>query len=96
MSRTDAELDRLVGLLSRRIARRTGRDTVRIVVDLLQAVDVAGLDPEARLELFRQRVLARQRYCKAEGLEMHSYVDAQREVEVNEAVARISRAMAED
>ena len=93
--RTDTETDRLIGALSKRIAQQTRRDVVRVVVDMLRAADLAGLDGEARLELFRERLAAKQRYCKAEGLDLATYVDAQYESEVNAAVARIRRAMLE-
>jgi hypothetical protein len=91
----DAETDRLVGALARRIAQQTGRDVVRVIVDLLYAADVAGLDGEARLELFRSRLTAKQRYCHAEGLDLATYVEKQRDSEANEAVERIRRAMQE-
>ncbi len=93
--RTDAETDRLIGTLSKRIAQQTNRNVVRVVVDLLHAADLAGLDGEARLELFQQRVKAKQRYCQAEGLDPAIYADAQYDLDVNEAVGRIQRAMAE-
>ena len=93
--RIDAETDRLVGALARRIAQQTGRDVVRVIVDLLYAADVAGLDGEARLELFRSRLTAKQRYCHAEGLDLATYVEKQRDSEANEAVERIRRAMQE-
>lgn len=92
-ARADAETDRLIGALSQRIAQQTGRDVVRVIVDLLPAADLAGLDGEQRLEIFRARSKARKRYCEAEGLELAAYVDAQREVEVDEAVLRIRRAI---
>ncbi len=91
--RFGAETDRLVGTLARHIAERTGRDPVRVIVDLLQAADVAGLDPDDRLEVFRARVVAQQRYCEAEGLDLEAYVEAQHESDINQAVARIRRAM---
>ncbi len=94
-AKQDAETDRLIGTLSKRIAEQTNRDVVKVVVDLLQASDVAGLDGEQRLELFRQRIKAKQRYCQAEGLDMATYVDAQYDSELNGAVARIRRALSE-
>ncbi len=94
-AKPDAETDRLIGTLSKRIAEQTRRDVVRVVTDLLHAADVAGLDGEGRLELFRERVKARQRYCQAEGLDLNTYVNAQYDSDLNEAVARISRAMEE-
>jgi len=93
---TDAETDRLIGTLSKRIAHQTRRDAVKVVVDLLHAADLAGLDGQARLDLFRERALARKRYCEAEGLNPATYADAQYELDVKEAVARIRRAMAEN
>jgi len=94
-ARTDAETDRLIGTLSKRIALQTRRDVVKVVVDLLHAADLAGLDGEARLELFAERAKAKQRYCQAEGLDLAAYANAQYESELNVAVARIRRAMAE-
>jgi hypothetical protein len=94
-ARTDAETDRLIGTLSKRIAQQTRRDVVKVVVDLLHAADLAGLDGEARLELFAERSKAKQRYCEAEGLELATYADARYQSDLNEAVARIRRAMAE-
>lgn len=96
ISRADAETDRLVGALSKRIAQRTGRDVVRIILDLLYASDLAGLDGQARLDLFQERLTAKRRYCQAEGLDFSDYTDAQREAEVDEAVARIRVAMSEN
>ncbi len=93
MPRTDAETDRLIGTLSRRIAQRTNRNIIRVVIDLLQAADVAGLSPEARFDLDRERVTAKKRYCEAEGLDLAAYADAQHDSEVNNAVARIQLAM---
>lgn len=93
--RTDPETDRLIGTLSKRIAERHRRDVVKVVVDMLQAADVAGLDGEARMELFRQRSAAKKRYCQAEGLDLATYADVQYESDVNEAVGRIRRAMLE-
>ncbi len=96
ISRADAETDRLVGALSKRSAQRTGRDVVRIILDLLYASDLAGLDGQARLDLFQEQLTAKRRYCQAEGLDFSDYVDAQREAEVDEAVARIRVAMSEN
>ncbi len=93
IARTDAETDRLIGKISKRIAQHTNRDVVRVVIDLLQAADVAGLSPEGRLELYRERVKAKRRYCEAEGLDIALYADAQYDAELNGAVARIRRAM---
>jgi hypothetical protein len=93
--RKDAETDRLVGVLAKRIAERTGRDVVKVIVDLLQAADLAGLDADARLDLFRDRLAAKKRYCEAEGLDFDTYAEAQFDSEVSEATARIDRAMQE-
>lgn len=93
--RTDPETDRLIGVVAKRIAQQTGRDVVRVIMDMFYAADMAGLDGEARLDLFKISLEAKQRYCKAEGLDFATYVDAQRASEVDQVVERIRRAMQE-